>query len=440
MRKKILIAEKSEAIRSIAESLLHQHGYDVISAGTIERAKQLIISSEPSMIIVGADLKDSQEIHLYEIIAENEATSKIPMLLIADPDGRQIPFPPEIILPRPFETEEFMEKVRLFVGGTEPQKPKTDEVDPFNVASVDDEFLDAALGLDHLQVEDSEVVGETTTGMSARGHSRESEDDFGIARKEAEHSEDDSSRVESLMIREDGFTEDSRESKQKIPENLSASSKLEIPNDPYGMKKKQTGKIEQVGHKGSPGSTGPHDYDWFINEMQKDVSDIKFAPEAKTPKISDEDTLHKEDTGAGLEPIKQVQGKQKDPGHTPTPEGEDAEINAGGVDEFISEFRKEMENLNELDKKKKAQAGLQKARTASEKTTASKSEEEKSHPKEAWEDQSQLSKEELRQLTDKLIDSVSEKLAAQLLQKLDKDELFRALQQALPDVIAKSRK
>ena len=99
MRKKVLLAEQSDAIRTIAESLLHQNGYDVINASDADKAKSLIITSQPNLLIVGADLKDSQGTYLYDALSENEATAGIPILFIADPDGRQIPYPDEVILP-----------------------------------------------------------------------------------------------------------------------------------------------------------------------------------------------------------------------------------------------------------------------------------------------------------------------------------------------------
>ena len=88
MRKKIMVAEQSDAIRSIAETILHQNGYDVLTASTIEKAKELIIAGKPNMVIIGADLKDAEGNYLYDSLDENDLTSSIPILIIADPGGR----------------------------------------------------------------------------------------------------------------------------------------------------------------------------------------------------------------------------------------------------------------------------------------------------------------------------------------------------------------
>ncbi len=429
MRKKILVADKSDAIRNIAESLLHQNDFDVITASTVEKAKQLIISAEPNMVIIGADMKDAKEIYLYEILAANESTAKIPMLLISDPDGRELPFPAEVVLPRPFEPNELIEKVNLFVGGQGPSGDESHPEDPFNAASVDDEFLDAALGLDSLQVEDSEEMDKTTTIERSRGRRRgEDDDDYGIAQKDEETSNDDSTRVESLMIREDGFAE-SREDKQKAPDDLSASSQIELPQNPYGLgdesapdKKKDQAPANQ---------TGEHDYDWFINEMKKDTSNIKFSEEEQGPKSKEEsdDTLQKDEEAYGLE---QVMPKKSDTDNN-------AKIKTGGVDEFISEFKKEMEHLNKIEKTDQGEAPQADA-SGTAKDQTGKVDVSQKQQTAAWEEKNVLGPDELQRISEQLIETVAEKLAAKLVEKIDKDEIYRIIQVALPDIMAKSGK
>jgi DNA-binding response OmpR family regulator len=166
MRKKIMVAEQSDAIRSIAESILHQNGYDVITASTVGKAKEFIIAASPNMIIIGADMKDDNGKYLYDLLEESEQTSSIPLLLIADPDGRSISYPDEVILPRPFDQKDFLERVQLFVGGGAiSESGQVSETKPSASMAVDDELLDAALGLDNIEVEDSEVLDKTSTGI-----------------------------------------------------------------------------------------------------------------------------------------------------------------------------------------------------------------------------------------------------------------------------------
>jgi len=132
MHKKILVVEQSDAIRSIAETLLHQQGYDVLSASTADKAKELILSGEPNMLIIGADIKGSDGRFLYDSISDLKQASALPLLLIEDPEKADLPYPPEIVLPRPFDPDAFIDRVKLFIGEGSPSVSETVvESDPF---------------------------------------------------------------------------------------------------------------------------------------------------------------------------------------------------------------------------------------------------------------------------------------------------------------------
>jgi DNA-binding response OmpR family regulator len=336
MRKKILLAEQSETIRNIAESLLRQNGYEVIAISTPDKAKELIITAEPNMVIIGADLKDVDGSYIYELLSENTQTSSLPLLIIADPNGRELSYPDEIILPRPFDPQDFINRVQLFVGKVhKSEKEETiTEADPLSLASVDDEFLDAALGIDNIDVESSEMLNSTTGIQKANQRMQKESEEYGMARDEDTKTENDSSRVESLLIRENGDSE-SIEKKQKSPE-LSSSSKLEIQTDQYGMSSPEKSVPETPAKEKKP-----HDYDWFIGEMQKGVTGSKSKP---TDKDAQPDPhLEKTDNSDGMEPIRGHEDVdktgEKSVSETPI-------ISEGGVDKFITEFKKEMEQIN----------------------------------------------------------------------------------------------
>ncbi|MCP4704986.1 MAG: response regulator, partial [candidate division Zixibacteria bacterium] len=332
MRKKILIAEKSDAIRNIAESLLHQHGYDVISSATADKAKELIITSEPNMIIIDSGLKDQNGSYLYDLLEESEQTASIPFLIITDANGQELSYPPEVILNRPFETDDLLEKVKLFIGTGTDEKPieTIAEVDPFSTGDVDDDFLDAAFGIDSIDVESSEVMDKTTITERARMEKRKSDTtDIGIGHKEESNAkDDDSGKVESLLIREDG-SEEKTPKKEELPD-LSASSKIEIPTNQFEVDNNAKPANQE---KADDKKTGDHDYDWFINEMKKDTSDIKFE---KPGNETGSQKIQLTNTSDGMNPI--MPSKEKKDTDKP-------EIKSGGVDQFISEFKQEMEQL-----------------------------------------------------------------------------------------------
>jgi len=409
MRKKILIAEKSEAIRNIAESILHQNGYDVISTETADKAKELIITSEPNMVIIDADLKDKNNAYLYEILEESEQTASIPLIIVADPNGRDLSYPPEAILPRPFASEEFLEKIRLFIGAGTVQKSdeKIAEIDPFSISSVNDEFLDAALGIDSIDVESSEVMDKTT--ITENAHKKKLSDtdsSFGIAQKceQRDKSDEDSGRVESLMIREDESVQ--AQVIKAGSTDLTASSKIEISGDQYGIA--EPSKVKKPPEE----KATSHDYDWFISEMKKDTKGIKFA---KPPGDTDSQRLETVQNAEGMEPIKFSSGKNA--------KSLAPQIKSGGVDQFISEFKREMEHLSpEL-----TQPNFKQGRNSTDSL---------SQPQDAKIKLTEIPSElDLVQLSD----FIAEKIISQLLERIDRKEISELIREYLIHFLDKKK-
>jgi hypothetical protein len=412
MPKKILLAEKSDAIRSIAESLLHQNGYDVISTSSTEKAKELIITSQPNMLIVGADLKDPTDKYLYDSVEENPATSSIPLLIIADPDGRSVPYPDEVILARPFDPKEFIEKVRLFVGGGL-QKPAAEQIttaDPFAMGTVDDEFLDAALGIDNIDVESSEVVDKKwVTGKIKVPTPAEKGNGFAIHHPEFDETakKNDSQKVESLMIREE---ESATSAPGKETKNLSASSKIEIASDQYGLI--DPDKIREM-----EGKHSPHDYNWFIKEMQKEAAGLQLP--------SDSDSLHLSDNHNLIEPIN-APAPSRESSETPENPPETPEIIAGGVDEFIADFKKEMEKIDSS-----SESAPQPEAVPAE--TPAPTEEAHSEPMATADDA------ELRHFSNYLVELLAEKLAKRIIEKINTEEIYRMAKDELATMLAEKK-
>jgi len=433
MRKKILIAEKSDAIRGIAESLLHQNGFDVISASDSTKAKEFIFASEPNMIIVGADLKDDDGKYLYEQLETNPQTLKLPLLLIESPDNPSLPYPPEVILSRPFDANEFIDRVKLFVGaGDTKEEENVKTVEPLVENSVDDEFLDSALGIDHIEVEESEVMNQTNISQKIQQVMKDKKKDIydihqdtihGITKNELD---DTGGKVESLLIRDDSEIESNKEKNKKdVASNL--TSGIDISSDQYGlMKSDDNDEIEPEAIQ--PPKEEPkkdHDYEWFIGEMKKDGSGGKPEEKTKTAE-NDSGNIHTTSASDFIEPVtnKSVQSDFQ-PG---TGIADEPEINTGGVDEFISEFKKEVQQLNsESDKDEKPNAkGTQSSPTAVMQETVS-------------EPKPELDPAEIHHYVSHLIEMMAEKVAKNIVDKIDKDELYRMLKDNLSQAISNKK-
>ncbi len=433
MRKKIVVAEKSDAIRSIAETILHQNGYDVLSASNIEKAKELIIAVRPNMVIIGADLQDAGGNYLYDSLEENDVTSSIPLLIISDPDGRSLPYPEEVILPRPFDPGEFLERVKLFVGGgldaDTPGGPGTDESFPMD--SVDDEFLDSALGVDNIEVEESEVLNQTgITQIRKSTEKSKKKDVFDTHQPDFDEGgkSDKAETVESLLIRDEdsGQVLADQQKKGEFPK----ASKIEIASDQYGLVEPKA-VPEKITAKPKPDKE--HDYDWFIDEMKKET----VGPDGKSLKAeTDKSELKKTPASDAIEPVNPPRPKESK-GYSDKAKSQ-AEITPGGVDKFISDFKEEAERIST----EMGSASPQKTRTPAGKSTA-ETVSTQVIEKEAKKAEAVLSaeqiEEEVRHFCNNLVGLLSEKLAKKIVDKIDKDKIYKIIQNDLKDLISGSK-
>ncbi len=428
MRKKIMIAEQSDAIRSIAETILHQNGYDVLTAPTIEKAKELIIAAKPNMVIIGADLKDAEDNYLYDSLDENDLTSSIPILIIADPNGRSLPYPDEVILPRPFNPSEFLERVKLFVGGGldagASEKPAAEE--SFPVDSVDDEFLDSALGVDNIEVEESEVLNQTGTVQIKKLKKKPKKKDvFDTHQPDFDEGakSDKAETVESLLIRD----EESGKvlSDQQKSGKFSTTSKIKIASNQYGLDESEAPPEEE---KAPSGADKKHDYDWFIDEMKKE------EPGDKPSKIEeDKSGLKKTPTSDAIEPVNPPRLKES---NIPSEKVDArAEITPGGVDKFISNFKEEVERINNDPGETSPEKAAERAIKTTVETVGTRVVEKET---DATLSPEQI-EDEVRHICNNLVELLSEKLAKKIVDKIDKDEIYKIIQKDLKDLISGSK-
>ncbi len=427
MRKKVLIAEQSDAIRNIAESILHQNGFDVISCSAGDKAKALIISEQPNLVIIGADIRDNDNNYLYDSLGDNKATSSIPLLLIEDPNGNQVPYPPEVVLSRPFEPNDFLDKVSTFVG-TRDTRPaeKVTESSPFGEGAVDDELLDAALGIDEIEVEESEVMNQTWTSRNPNKAAKAAgKDAFDIVQHTNGDKENvsDSGKVESLLIREE------QQGKGKA-DSMAESTKIQIDNDQYGM----TAPSEEP--EAAEPENADHDYDWFLNEMKEDGAEKK-AP-AKKPHNDTDPNLKLTQTRDTLEPIETGKSGQ-----------DQTKSTSGGVDQFISDFKKEMQQISTDSDRQSAKSAEGKIKRQFESELENISS-EPVHPVRKQDTsgtsdgktatavadtQTAIDPEEIRRICTYLVELLAERLAKNIVDKIDREEIYEILREELPHIL-----
>ncbi len=332
MSKRILLAEASDTIRGVATTVLRQNGIDVISVGTAQKAMEVLNHTHPNLLIVGGTLADRSGSLFYERVSADHRFASTPMLLFAEPGQPQLPFPSEVVINLPFDPKEFVDRVNAYTGQSQappatPQSPSTGTANPLAGAGLEDGAIDAALGLDRIEVTGSEVMDKTRTGklkvpekMIGYDHVDNTDTDL-----------TDSSRVESIMIHDESADIAPAKNSHSVPPDPTASGKLDIldASDQYSMS-----NPDQLG----PGATDrTHDYEWFINEMQQEA---KSQPPVDTSSAPQQPELTTAKPSSFVDPI------------TPPPDspaGAQPPSSGEAVEKFIDEFKKEVEKIHDSE-------------------------------------------------------------------------------------------
>jgi len=417
MHKKVLLVEKSDSIRGVAESLLRQNGYEVIPLTDPEKALEVVKYTRPDLMITGSDLVCQNGKFLYERLKADDKLAMLPLLLFVDKDQDSLPFPEEIMITKPFDPKDFIERVAVF-SGQGMVKETAVASNPLEAANLDDEFLDAALGLDQLDVVDSEVMNGTinTKRKNGKNHAEKmiGYDHYNDKKEDLT----DTGKVESLMVGEDSTDIVRKTSSPKKPEDLSASAKLEILTDQYG--------ISDPNALDTSSENQNHDYDWFINEMQREDSSSDVKPGSKVPpgkKDSGPAELKYTDPSATIDPVTPPPESSKTSGA----QGVSGEKHPGSVEKFIDEFKKEMEvfQREEPDKVVIKEQSIPKTHDTNS-------------AKMSWEDSIENVKpEDISLFTRQLAYDLAEKIALKIINKIDSEKLMILIRN---EVIARAKK
>lgn len=80
--KKVVVAEASPTIKSVADSLLRQHGYDVICTSDGLQALEVISAERPDLVLAGVGLSGITGLQLCKQISTDRLTGGIPIVLM----------------------------------------------------------------------------------------------------------------------------------------------------------------------------------------------------------------------------------------------------------------------------------------------------------------------------------------------------------------------
>lgn len=423
MAKKVLVVEESLAVRGIAESLLRQNGYEVFSAARADEARTILQGSRIELLLVSSTAADAGGRRLIDTLAADPATASLPLLVLHDPTTGESGIPPEMMIHKPFTPREFLDAVGAI--GTFRQAAPAAPVSPFDGATIEDDIIDAALGLDRLEVDESKVFGDDTGAFRVLNTKPTKEtmigyeyganaDDSGAMRK----------KIDQISIRDSGATAVPPQppvpgptathppqenvqppAKPAAPETLSASSKIEIISDQYGM----ITPPEQMPPMFDEAVPRTHDYDWFINELKKEGPN---AGVVKPPRAA-------ADSGS-----LKVIGNADVIAPTEAPK---APTHQDAIDKFISEFKREIESIPET--------AIPSVSITPPETPPKAPSDRDAKPLGWQEAVERISASDIKTMSRELVDAIAARIAERVVAKMDPDMIYHILTECFREVL-----
>lgn len=301
----------------------------MIAVGSVDRAREALQFTRPDLLIIGSDLRSADDKPFYDRVQSDKKTGTLPLLVIQAVGESSLPLPGEIIVTQPIDIHDLVQRIHVF-SGLAPNSP------PAGVASlnIDDRTLDTALGLDSLDVVDSEVLDQTSMSIKPKAASSEKIIGFAV-----------SSSNDTTITRSSKNNESSQIDVRSVREN-------QRPSPPS----KEAGGLEIVRdqsayfqHLEERASDVPMDFSSFMDELREEV---KGPPTSKpvsgsrgtgpvktnTPEQKKSD-LTFTSTASTLDTV-------KSPTSTVSPVGSHAKV---GVESFIDQFKREVEQLRNDD-------------------------------------------------------------------------------------------
>ena len=406
MRKKILIAEQSDTTRGIAENVLRQHGYEVISVAAGDKALEVLELSRPNLILMDYAMTTKGKRSLFERVQQDQLTSSIPFILIADEDDKSISYPDEVVVTRPLDPKDLVMKVSALTGGARTQAKQAGS-SPLEGDSMEDQLLDAALGLDQIDVTDSEIMDNST--VIQKKEKKGVEKMIGMEHEHDLEPDEDSqgNKVESLQI-DDESTEISH--RKGAPKNPNKTGKLEILSDHEQFGLGNEALLETASEYTK------HDYEWFITEMKKDA--VPPGGKPGQPKSAGAD-VKAQKPSAHFDTVTSPDKKTSDSGKIKGEKG------SAGVERYIEDFKKEVEKITDITPPsavKTAKATAPKAAAAAAKPPA---------------DLERITIDQVEMFTRQFISELAEKVAEKIATKIDPQKLLSLIKN---EIVSRSQK
>ncbi len=451
MAKKVLVIEQSLAVRGVAESLLRQNGFEVVSADSPSGAMDILGASKIDLILVSSEITVESGQPLYEHFAADKSTAAVPILILHDPNSGPDPaYPPESIIAKPFTPRDFLSAIGPFVGSE--QTMSASDQTPFSGADFEDALIDSALGLDKIEVDDTEVM-EDDTGIYRKQNKKgvtESLIGFDIKVNPDDTTKTVRGKIESVNVPAEAenipdLPPSSEDEPQKTEEpadilgqeqadsdtspqdaGLSESSKIEIVTDQYGI-----ASIPEPSEFIQPEDDDKaHDYEWFLSELRREASgEKKTEPKLETP-MGAQLSLDDKAAKAAADPQPKKPAAKK-----PEPKEEPKDLSAHGeaIDKFISEFKKEVDKItgDAADQITVATIAADDSEPAGSGPAGDLS----------WEERlEKVPEDQIKLMSREIVDAVAKQVARQLIARIDPDVVYHLIKTAVDARLGREEK
>ncbi len=286
MSRKILIADESDAIRSVAVNVFRQKGHEVLTASGGAEAWEILKSGKIDLAILNSKLSGMDGYTISKLIKEDPSVTKTRSILLLSPSEivnqhQLITAQPDGTLNKPFAPPDLLTKAGDVLGEDFGMKDKNQHNEPHTTVS--------EMGLDENEVT-SEIDFES---VFADEEKNTADDDIhfteilGESKNQSTGSESES--IEDTLMNEDS---DSNQNDEFSDDKQEPDDGIRLADDQYGLEEPfEPPEVEK-----------PHDYNWFIREMKNEIEgkpkSSKAPPEPKKPekkkskKSQDEITGH----------------------------------------------------------------------------------------------------------------------------------------------------
>ena len=434
---KVLVADDSATIRGVAESLLRHNGYEVISASDGSKALAMAKSQSPDLVFLDHLMPGKDGLTVCRELKADPRLRNIPVImLLGAPEAREaekfLAAGASDYLLKPFVPKDFVEKAQKFLSPFSGAPLVTQDTSKLPASTLLEEALASATPEENLNLE-------TLLGAAS---SRQLEEETGKVptlppQQSAPTGEREpwgDTNPDEMTIKLYSQEEKTRPKPHERPKKTgplksatgpakSDSGKLKLEKEkddlvlaanPFGLGEED---LDLPVGMGSPKGE-PHDYDWFLKEMQKE-SQAPSIPSSKPAATSAPSAppRKKEETSEELKLKVEEMGTSR-----------------LGYERFINEFKKEMMKLETPEEKPvygETKIDPQAVVEAQQKVKTDKvriaSGPAPSVPPPASSDPPVIPEELLNQV----VSAVAHELAQRFSSQLDKEEILRLLQEKL---------